>query len=108
MYGAANFSNLGPIVSVPVALVMSIFFRYFSTFSCPKVGILTPYSILKFLTYCIHWSKIDLHVFKKAINLLTIIFSSPVQSTGRAIVVILASALPLPLALPLPFPSRHF
>ena len=34
------------------------------------------------------------------------IFSSPVQSTGRAIVVTLASALPLPL--PLPFPSRHF
>ena len=32
------------------------------------------------------------------------IFSSPVQSTGRAIVVTLASAL----ALPLPFPSRHF
>ena len=36
MYGAANFSNLGPMVSVPVALVMSIFFRYFSTFACPK------------------------------------------------------------------------
>ena len=34
------------------------------------------------------------------------IFSSPVQSTGRAIVVTLASALPLPL--PLPFPSCHF
>ena len=32
------------------------------------------------------------------------IFSSPVQSTGRAIVVTLAFAL----ALPLPFPSRHF
>ena len=32
--------------------------------------------------------------------------SSPVQSTGRAIVVTLASALVLPLALP--FPSRHF
>ena len=28
MYGAANFSNLGPMVSAPVALVMSIFFRY--------------------------------------------------------------------------------
>ena len=39
MYGAANFSNLGPMVSAPVALVMSIFFRYFSTFSCLKVGI---------------------------------------------------------------------
>ena len=39
MYGAANFSNLGPMVSVPVALVMSIFFRYFSTFACPKEGI---------------------------------------------------------------------
>ena len=37
-------------------------------------------------------------------------FSSPVQSTGRAIVVTLAPALALPLALPLmlPFPSRHF
>ena len=31
-----------------------------------------------------------------------LIFSSPVQSTGRAIVVTLASALPLP------FPSHHF
>ena len=39
MYGAANFSNLGPMLSAPVALVMSILFRYFSTFSCPKVGI---------------------------------------------------------------------
>ena len=39
MYGAANFSYLGPMVSAPVALVMSIFFRYFSTFSCLKVGI---------------------------------------------------------------------
>ena len=34
------------------------------------------------------------------------LFSSPVQSTGRAIVVTLASALAL--ALLLPFPSRHF
>ena len=32
------------------------------------------------------------------------VFSSPVQSTGRAIVLTLASAL----ALTLPFPSRHF
>ena len=32
------------------------------------------------------------------------VISSPVQSTGRAIVVTLASALALPLA----FPSRHF
>ena len=41
-----------------------------------------------------------------------IVFSSPVQSTGRAIVVTLASALALALTLPLPlalpFPSRHF
>ena len=41
-----------------------------------------------------------------------IVFSSPVQSTGRAIVVTLASAfafaLALALALPLPLPSRHF
>ena len=36
----------------------------------------------------------------------SVIFSSPVQSTGRAIVVTLASALALTLALP--FPSRHF
>ena len=40
------------------------------------------------------------------------IFSSPVQSTGRAIVVTLSSALALalalPLVLPLAFPSRHF
>ena len=38
------------------------------------------------------------------------LFSSPVQSTGRAIVLTLASALALALtlALPLPFPSRHF
>ena len=34
--------------------------------------------------------------------------SSPVQSTGIAIVVTLASALALPLPLALPFPSRHF
>ena len=34
------------------------------------------------------------------------IFSSPVQSTGRAIVLTLASVFPL--ALPLPFLSRHF
>ena len=34
------------------------------------------------------------------------LFSSPVQSTGRAIVVTLASALAL--ALTLAFPSRHF
>ena len=39
-----------------------------------------------------------------------IFFSSPVQSTGRAIVVTLASAFALALALTLalPFPSRHF
>ena len=40
------------------------------------------------------------------------VISSPVQSTGRAIVVTLASALALALTLPLPlalpFPSRHF
>ena len=36
------------------------------------------------------------------------IFSSPVQSTGRAIVVTLASAFALALTLALPFPSRHF
>ena len=41
-------------------------------------------------------------------NIFLALFSSPVQSTGRAIVVTLASALPLPLPLPLPFPSRHF
>ena len=35
-------------------------------------------------------------------------FSSPVQSTGRAIVVTLASTLALALTLPLPFPSCHF
>ena len=43
---------------------------------------------------------------------LLVVFSSPVQSTGRAIVDTLASALALALtlalALPLPFPSRHF
>ena len=38
------------------------------------------------------------------------LFSWPVQSTGRAIVVTLASAFALALALTLalPFPSRHF
>ena len=36
------------------------------------------------------------------------IFSSPVQSTGRAIVLTLASALTLALPLALPFPSHHF
>ena len=38
MYGAANFNNLGAILSDPVALVISIFFRYFSTFSCSMTG----------------------------------------------------------------------
>ena len=31
--GAASFNNLGPILSEPVALVRSIFLRYFSIFS---------------------------------------------------------------------------
>ena len=35
-------------------------------------------------------------------------FSSPVQSTGRAIVLTLASAFAFALALVLPLPSRHF
>ena len=39
MQGAANFRSLGANIVCPVALVMSIFFRYFSAFSCPKVGI---------------------------------------------------------------------
>ena len=39
MYGAANFNNLGPILSAPVALVMSIFLRYFSTLSYSMLGI---------------------------------------------------------------------
>ena len=43
----------------------------------------------------------------KKIHMIVFI-SSPVQSTGRAIVVTLASALALALTLPLPFPSRHF
>ena len=38
IYGAANFSSLGPILSVPVALVLSIFFKYFSTFSSAMLG----------------------------------------------------------------------
>ena len=42
--------------------------------------------------------------YRNVINF--IVFSSPVQSTGRAIVLTLASALALLLALP--FPSRHF
>ena len=44
--------------------------------------------------------------------LIKILISSPVQSTGRAIVLTLSSALALALTLPLPlalpFPSRHF
>ena len=39
MYGAANFNNLGPILSAPVALVMSIFLMYFSTLSYSMLGI---------------------------------------------------------------------
>ena len=38
------------------------------------------------------------------LNCACIVFSSPVQSTGRAIVLTLALALTLAL----PFPSRHF
>ena len=45
-------------------------------------------------------------VFKWEQNIQPLVFSSPVQSTGRAIVVTLASALALTLAIP--FPSRHF
>ena len=43
---------------------------------------------------------------EEKVGLFKVVFSSPVQSTGRAIVVTLASAFALALALP--FPSRHF
>ena len=45
---------------------------------------------------------------KQGCMLSPVIFSSPVQSTGRAIVVTLASALAIALPLALLFPSRHF
>ena len=37
--GAASFNNLGPILSLPVGLVRSIFLRYFSIFSQDISGI---------------------------------------------------------------------
>ena len=37
--GAASLSNLAPMLSEPVALVISMFLRYFSTFSCEIHGI---------------------------------------------------------------------
>ena len=56
------------------------------------------------------WCKLNNHVIstQKCIDYIEkmVIFSSPVQSTGRAIVLTLASAFALALALA--FPSRHF
>ena len=40
IYAAASFSSLGPMLSVPVALLTSIFVRYFNTFSFPMFVIL--------------------------------------------------------------------
>ena len=39
MHGAASFSSLGPILSVPVALLISTFDKYFKTFSLSTDGI---------------------------------------------------------------------
>ena len=44
MHGAASFNNLGPILSVPVALLISTFDKYFKTFSLSTVGILNDVS----------------------------------------------------------------
>ena len=38
IYDAVNFNNLDSILSAPVALVISIFFGHFSTFSLPRTG----------------------------------------------------------------------
>ena len=48
VYGAANLSKCGPIFSVPVALVTSIFDRYLRTisFSVPGISNLVPSGIL--------------------------------------------------------------
>ena len=48
--GAACYNNLGPILSEPVALVRSIFLRYFSIFSQDISGIVTRCH-LKFYHY---------------------------------------------------------
>ena len=42
--GAACYNNLGPILSEPVALVRSIFLRYFSIFSQDISGIVKKVS----------------------------------------------------------------
>ena len=47
-------------------------------------------------------------ILKETSGATDIVFSSPVQSTGRAIVVTLSSAFAFALALALAFPSRHF
>ena len=45
MSGAASFSNHGPILSVPVALLISIFDKYFNTSFLSMLGILNFVSV---------------------------------------------------------------
>ena len=80
----------------------------FSGFYPVKVSSLRDFEVLsgdmmRILSYAEIFSFAALKCLQSG-NMDSRVFSSPVQSTGRAIVVTLASAL----ALALPFPSRNF
>ena len=95
-----NIEGLRPVVQSIISLTTSLrhqLVKYMGTIHYQKCNY-----------FC--WKNVRIFYSAKESH----IFSSPVQSTGRAIVLTLASALALalvlPLALPLalPFPSRHF
>ena len=61
--GAASFNNLGPILSEPVALVRSIFLRYFSIFSKDISGIVKKVSFgILSLQNCRSLSKLEVSI----------------------------------------------
>ena len=61
--GAASFNNLGPILSEPVALVRSIFLRYFSIFSQDISGIVKKVSFgILSLQNCRSLSKLEVSI----------------------------------------------
>ena len=76
-------------------------------FICLCNEIVNSISNAKYLNICV---VLLARLYKVQVELLYSLFSSPVQSTGRAIVLTLASAFAFALALvlALAFPSRHF